>query len=278
MVKEFEKVFKIGEITVEEILHWAKDIAEIDIEHLRSCLVAGGELCDLFLSLSDYYETNLLECRRQIKEWKGDPIINEKRLPLLEIGERVNSLSGYLTLLQMDAMMSLINMLEAKSDVERLLICKHAYTIIYDAKIKGLFKVVSKEMRALPADVLSTERREELWKGIKGINRLMVSEEEAERVRNSIDAHKSSSFTEQVAVYKQCEFGKCLASMFALMKITWLILETLSVVRQNLNVLEKQFEDQVRERMKKLEELRVEFESKFLAKSSNEVVHYSSNA
>ena len=122
---EFEKIFKIENPTVEETQHWAKDIAQIDIEHLRSCLVAGSELCDFCLSLSAYYEKNLAECRKLIEEGKGDPVINEKRLPLLEIGERTNNLSGYLVLLQMDAMMSLINMLEAKSDVERLLTCKH---------------------------------------------------------------------------------------------------------------------------------------------------------
>ena len=141
---EKEKIFKIDNQTVEETQHWAIDVAQIDIDHLRSCIVAGGELCDYCLSLSAYYEKNLAECRILIKEGKGDPIINERRLLLLEIGERTNNLSGYLALLQMDAMMSLVNMLEAKSDVERLLTCKHAYTIIHDAKIKGLFKVVSR--------------------------------------------------------------------------------------------------------------------------------------
>lgn len=268
---ELDKVFSLEEKTVEEVLHWATDVAGIDVEHLRSCLVAGGELCDLCLSLSAYYKENLDECRRLIAEGKGDPIINEKRLPLLEIGERSNNLSGYLVLLQMDAMMSLINMLEAKSDVERILICKHAYTIIYDAKIKGLFKVVSKEMRGLPESVLSTERREELWRGVSSINRMILSEEETERVRNNIDAHKSSSFTEQIAAYKQCHFGKCVASMFALMKIAWFIQETLVVVQQNLNVLEKQFEDLVRERIQKMEELRTELDAKVLKADSRDV-------
>ncbi len=261
---ESDMVFSIEEETMDEILHWVTDVAGIDVEHLRSCLVAGSGLCDLCLSLSAYYKENLDECRRLIEDGKGDPIINEKRLSLLEIGERSNNLSGYLALLQMDAMMSLINMLEAKSDVERLLICKHAYTIIYDAKIKGLFRVVSKEMRELPESVLPTERREELWRGISKINRMLLSEEETERVRNNIDAHKSSSFTEQIAAYKQCHFGKCVASMFALIKIAWFIQETLVVVQQNLNVLEKQFEDLVRERIKKMEELRTVLEAKVL--------------
>lgn len=259
---ELEKIFKIENPTVEETQHWAEDVAQIDIEHLRSCLVAGGELCDLCLSLSDYYKQNIAECRKLMEDGQGDPIVVEKRLSLLEIGERTNNLCGYVVLLQMDAMISLINMLEAKSDVERLLICKHAYTIIHDAKIKGLFRVVSKEMRELPEEVLSSERRDELWRGIKSVNCLLLSEEETEHVRNSIDAHKSSSFTEQIAAFKQCEFGKGVASMFALMKIAWIIQETLSSVQTNLNIIECQFADEVKERIKRWEELRKELDAK----------------
>ena len=262
---ELRKIFKIENPTVEETQHWAENVAKIDTEHLRSCLVAGGELCDLCLSLSAYYEKRLVECRNLIEEGKGDPVINEKRLPLLEIGERTNNLSGYLALLQMDAMMSLINLLEAKSDVERLLICKHAYTIIHDAKIKGLFKVVSREMRKLPEDVLPIERRDELWRGIKDVNCMLLSEEEAGMVRNNVDAHKSSSFTEQIAAYKRCEFGKSVASMFALMKIAWIIQETISEVQENLRELEGQFFDLVRERNKKWKELKKQLEEKSFA-------------
>ncbi len=266
---EFEKFFSIEESTVAGILQWAKNIAKIDVDHLRSSLVAGGELCDLCLSLSTYYEENLTECRRLIKEGKGDTVINEKRLLLLEIGERANRLSGYLALLQMDAMMSLIDMLEAKSDVERFLVCKHAYTIIYEAKIKGIYSFVSKEMRNLPEEVLPAELRDELWREIRSVMRLMLSEGEAERVRNNIDAHKSSSFTSQIEAYKQCDFGKGVINMFALMKIAWIIQDVLSTVQKNLNLLERLFEDFVRERMEKWEKLRVEFEAVFQSESSN---------
>ena len=255
---EFEKIFKIENPTVEETQHWAKDIAQIDIEHLRSCLVAGSELCDFCLSLSAYYEKNLAECRKLIEEGKGDPVINEKRLPLLEIGERTNNLSGYLVLLQMDAMMSLINMLEAKSDVERLLTCKHAYTIIHDAKIKGLFRVVSREMSEL--SVLFVKDYAGAKAALKDF--FKRSEEEAEMVRDNVDAHKSSSFTEQIAAYKQCEYGKGVVSMFALMKIAWIIQETIGEVQENLRELEGQFYDLVRERNKRWKELKKQLEER----------------
>lgn len=258
---ELEKIFKIENPDVEETLQWAKNSAHINVEHLRSCLVAGGKFCNICLSLSDYYEKNLVECRKLIDEGKGDTIIYEKRLPLLEIGERTNNLSGYLALLQMDAMMSLINMLEAKSDVERIMICKHSYTIIHDAKIMGLFSVVSKEMRELPVEVLPKDRRDELWQGIKNINRLLLSEDEAARVRNNVDAHKSSSFKKQIVAYKQCEFGKSVENMFALMNMAWIIQKTMGVVQQNLNVLEKKYVDMVQDRIKMWEDLRKEIEN-----------------
>ena len=193
-----DAIFKIEGSSVEDTLLWAKDVAGLDVDHLRSCMVAGGELCEICLSLSEYYEQNLLHVRKMIEGGEGDSIVNQKRLPLLEIEEKTNNLVGYLTLLQMDAMLSLINMMEAKSDVERLVACKHAYTIIHDAKIKGLFRVISREMNDLPEEVISESERKDLWNSIKGIVRKMISEEEAEQVRNNIDAHKEASFIKQI--------------------------------------------------------------------------------
>ena len=118
-------VFQIVGSSVEDILQWAKDVAGLDANHLLSCMVSCGKLCELCLSLSEYYEQNLSNVRKMIDGGEGDPVVNQKRLSLLEIGERTNNLVGYLTLLQMDAMMSLINMMEAQSDVERLVVCKH---------------------------------------------------------------------------------------------------------------------------------------------------------
>ena len=122
-------------------------------------------------------------------------------------------------------------------------------------------------MRELPEEVLPKERRDELWRGIKSVNRMLLSEEEAGVVRNNVDAHKSSSFTEQIASYKQCEYGKSVASMFALMKIAWIIQETVGEVQENMRELEGQFFDLVRERNKKWKELKKQLEEKGFAES-----------
>lgn len=240
---------------VEDIQRWVKDVAGLDVDHLRSCMIACGEFSEICLSLSEYYENNLSLARKMIEDGEGDPVVNQKRLPLLEIGERTNNLVGYLALLQMDAMLYLLDMMEAKSDVERLMVCKHAYNIIHDAKIKGLFKVLSKDMNDLPEEVISKSERSGLWKTIKGVVRKMISEEEAEQVRNSIDAHKDSSFAKQIAAYRLCDFERCFATMYALTEIAWILQQTMSIIRRNLGKLEEAFVGEVQERIEKLDAL-----------------------
>lgn len=253
-------LFQIEGASVEETLHWANDIAGLDIKHLRSCLVPCGEFCKLCLSLSEYYEQNLSSVCKMIENGEGDPVVNQKRLSLLETGKRANNVTGYLTLLQMDAMMSLINMMEAQTDVERLVACKHAYTIIYEAKIKGLFQVISKEMNDLPEEILSASERKGLWSSIKEIVRKMISEEEAEQVRNSIDAHKDSSFTKQIDAYNVCDFSWCFASMYALTELVWILQQAMGIVRRNIGKLEDVFVGEVRDRIEKWDALLKELE------------------
>ena len=155
----------------------------------------------------------------------------------------------------MDAMVSLINMMEAKSDIERFVACKHAYTILYEARVKGLSRVISKQMQELPEEVLPCADCKDLFKGIREIQRLMISEKEAERVRNKIDAHKSDTFSEQIEAYESCDFGRCFASMYGLTKLAYILQEAMNIVRQNLWKLEESFFAEVEERKKKLEEL-----------------------
>ena len=248
-------VFQIKGASVDETLLWAKDVAGLETDHLRACLVACGELCELSLSLSEFYKQNLLDTRNLIENDEGDPVVNNKRLPLLEIGERINNLVGYITLLQMDAMLSLINMMEAKSDTERLVACKHAYTIIYDARNKGLFSVISKEMKALPEKVLSESERSNLWKDIKKVVRNMISEKEAEQVRNDIDAHKKESFVKQISAYQVCDFRRCFASMYALTELAWILQQAMDIVQRNLSKIEDAFIEEVKERIVKWDAL-----------------------
>lgn len=254
-------VFFIGGDTVKDTLTWATDVAEIDVMHLHSTLVAGGKMCDLCLSLMEYYRDNLAEYQKQIAEGKGDPVINKKRFPLLELGERINNLIGYVTLLQMDATMSLIHMMEAESDSERLLICKHAYSILYDFQDKGLYKVISKAMRELPDELLHKEEIDDLWAEIKQFNRLLMNVNELKDVRNKIDAHKKASFSEQMDAYKQCKFGKCFANLYALMKLAWLFHQAVDIAWRRLLIIEDGFVKEAQETLKRWEAIKRELET-----------------
>lgn len=253
-------IFEIEESTVTDTLKWAEDNG-IEVDHLRSALEAGKEICDMCLLFSDQYSENLLSCRTLISEGRGDPVVNEKRLPLLEVGERINNLIGYLILLQMDAMMSLINMMEAQTDIERILACKHAYTIIYDIQDKGLYKIISKEMNDLPEDVMSSAERKDLWKKVGRIKRLMIDEKVVDKVRNNIDAHKSPSFVEQILAYKKCNFRECFVNTYVLAKLAWVFHDFMSKARYRLIKLEESFIVLVEERLEKLEALRMQLEN-----------------
>lgn len=253
-------VFEIEETTVTDTLKWAEDKG-IEVDHLRSALEAGKEICDMCLLLSDQYAENLLFCRTLVSEGGGDPVINERRLPLLEVGERINNLIGYLILLQMDAMMSLISMMEAKTNLERLLVCKHAYTIIYDLQDKGLYKVISKEMKGLPEDVISSEERNHLWKQVRDLNRAMIRYDEVDTVRNKISAHKSPSFVEQISAYRKCNFKECFVNTYVLAKLAWIFHNFMSKARYKLIELEDDLFVLAKERLQKLEALRLQLES-----------------
>ena len=253
-------VFEIEETIVSDTLKWAKDNG-IEVDHLRSALEAGKEFCDMCMLLSVQYAERLLSCRTLISEGGGDPVINEKRLPLLEVGERINNLIGYLILLQMDAMMSIISMMEARTDTERLLVCKHAYTILYDLQDKGLYKVISKEMQGLPEDVMSSEERNHLWKQVRELYRSMIGYDEVDTVRNKISAHKSPSFIEQISAYNKCNFKECFVNTYVLAKLAWILNGFMSKARNKLIELEDDLFVLAKERLLKLEALRLQLES-----------------
>lgn len=262
MTLKLENIFEIANSNVEYTLNWAKDTANLSIEQLRKSLVSAGKRCDVYLAMSRRYEEYITEQEQQINKRTGEVEMFLRWLKLMETGKKANDLIGYLTLLQMDAMISLLNMLEAKTDTERLMVCKHAYTILHDAQEKGLFKVVSKEMNSMPNEMLDSEYRIALWKEIKSVIRMMIPRYEVERVRNNIDAHKSASFTEQIDVYKQCDFGKSFANMFALMKIVDILHEAMDIIINNIEMLNEHLSDEAKTRTKRYEELIEEIEGK----------------
>ncbi|MDO4214408.1 MAG: hypothetical protein Q4D12_00635 [Bacteroidales bacterium] len=123
-------------------------------------------------------------------------------------------LMGFVSLLDMDAISLLISILTAESDVERKMLSKHAYTIVFEARDKGLFQKVSKEMERFPESLLSKQENDE--KELKSMSDIKVEH----TIRNQIDAHKSSSFECQYETFRSCNWGQAVYDLLVLIQIS----------------------------------------------------------
>ncbi len=127
----------------------------------------------------------------------------KKWLTVIQTHRDVYEMMGYLTLLQMDALTTNISLLQAQNDTERIVLCKHAYTIIFEAKDQDLFSKVSAGMLKYPEDLVKRKEIRTFWKDVKVILKAMMEINEAKDIRNRIDAHKDDSFVTQIALYKK---------------------------------------------------------------------------
>ncbi len=119
----------------------------------------------------------------------------------------------------MDAMTTCISLFSAKTDTEKIMFCKHAYTILYEALEHNLFKKVSRDMRKYPKELITSDELNRLWKNIKMSLKNISEKEEVLRIRNSIDAHKSDSFIQQIDVYKTCKLMQSVINLYILIQI-----------------------------------------------------------
>ncbi len=129
-------------------------------------------------------------------------------------------LMGFVSLLEMDAISLLIGILTAESDVERKMLSKHAYTIVFEARENGLIQKVSKEMKSFPESLLSKQENNELWSIIKKDLRSMSDIGVEKSIRNRIDAHKSSSFECQYETFRSCNWGQAVYDLLTLIQIS----------------------------------------------------------
>ena len=129
-------------------------------------------------------------------------------------------LMGFVSLLEMDAISLLIGILTAESDVERKMLSKHAYTIVFEARQEGLFQKVSKKMKIFPESLLSEKENDKLWSVIKKELKSMSDIKVEHTIRNQIDAHKSSSFECQYETFRSCNWGQAVYNLLALIQIS----------------------------------------------------------
>lgn len=161
-----------------------------ELEYLRSNLDASAKKCSIYALLMEHFENE----NNNVTQYSHDDYAAEKWSSIIKIHKGIYDMTGYLTLLQMDAMTTCISLFQATSDTERIMLCKHAYTIIYEALEHNIFKKVSRNMRQYPVELITIEELNKLWSDVKIDIKKITEKEEAKQIRNKIDAHKIRFF------------------------------------------------------------------------------------
>lgn len=251
--KELPSPFEIRDSSVEKIENWLSSEG-IKIDSLRDELDKSGKRSCLIREVSDYYCDTIADVQRQIKIEEHDKYPEESWAQVLESVRTVVELLGYLTLLQMDATTTLISMLEAKSDTERVVLSKHAYTLIHEVHDKKYNNLVSKEIENLPDVLLGKEDKRTILNGFNDLVKKIVPRNEAEFVRDKADAHKDD-FHLQMEAYTKCNYGLSVAWLFVFIRIGNLLQHTMEIMLENVPLLYEQYRADVTERLRKMERL-----------------------
>lgn len=245
--------FEIGDTSVKTIEEWINKEG-LTVDALRENLELAGRQAGLYWAISEHNKGILEELRIAIDKEEHDPYPKQRWAQIIESEKDVTDLIGFLILLQMDATSSLISLLQAKNDTERVVLSKHAFTIIFEAEDNDLFKRASRDMINLPDVLLSAENKRELWKGVRSLVRMMVPKRDAEIVRNQIDAHKES-FPDQMEAYRKCEYPAAVINLLTLIRILELLQKAMGIINENLHILFDEYKEEMTARLKKLKRL-----------------------
>lgn len=249
----FSEVFEIKDSEKEAVEKLSKCGIYNDIDELREKLEYAGKRCTLYAGLIDFLEEGINKAKQEIIQNVGDTIITEAWLAVIQTHRDVYEMMGFLTLLQMDAMTTTINLLQAQNDTERIVLSKHAYTIMYEARTHDLFDKVAAGMHKYPKDIVNSEELNTFWKEIKGVLKKMISQKESEDIRNKLDAHKDKSFINQIALYKKCGWAMSVLNLLAFIILIEKIELYMDKIHQKLHVLYDNHKVFVEERMKQYE-------------------------
>lgn len=188
-MKEMSSPFEIHDSSVEKIDNWLLK-ESLTVDFLRNELEKAGKRSCLLLEVSEYYNTIIADTQKQIDEEVHDRYPAEKWKQVLESVKTVVDLLGYLTLLQMDAKATIVSMLEAQCDTERIVLSKHAYTLIYEVQNNDFNKLFTYEIEQLPDILFEKKDRRTIMKAINNLFKMIVSKSEAKTIRSKADAHK----------------------------------------------------------------------------------------
>lgn len=233
---EINDIFELSKKDKEGLKKWTPDKIKAYVIYLQDRLEGLGEKCNTYVALRECTEKSISDAQKN-DAFICDDYVEPRWRQVLESFLNIYDMLGYLTLLQMDTITTIINLLQAKSDTERILQCKHAYTILYEAKENDLFKKVSAEMKKYPEELINKEEYRELWKSIKDVSKEIFLSEEAKEIRNSIDAHKDHSFLKQISAYKKCNWTKSVLNLFMFDKLVDLLQQCMDIIKSNAKKL-----------------------------------------
>lgn len=256
----FNEIFVLSDSEKEKIQQFSEKGICIEPELLREHLEYAGKRCCLYESLLNYHEEVIAKTLEEIKKNAFSSYVSEKWLTILQTHRNIYEMMGYLTLLQMDAITTTICLLQAQNDTERIMLSKHAYTIIYEARINDLSKKVSKEMRLYPNEVVNIQELSDFWKNINSILKQIMDIEFAKEIRNNIDAHKNNSFIRQIALYRECQWGESIIYLSIFTKLVDLIQDYMNIINNNMKKVYNKYTTDIKEYIEKLDQIKKELE------------------
>ena len=254
----FNEIFVLSDSEKEKIQQFSEKGICIEPELLREHLEYAGKRCCLYESLLNYHEEVIAKTLEEIEKNAFSSYAPEKWLTILQTHRNIYEMMGYLTLLQMDAITTTICLLQAQNDTERIMLSKHAYTIIYEARINDLSKKVSKEMRLYPNEVVNIQELSDFWKNINSILKQIMGIEFAKEIRNNIDAHKNNSFIRQIALYRECQWGESIIYLSIFTKIVDLIQDYMNIINNNMKKVYNKYTTDIKEYIEKLDQIKKE--------------------
>ena len=256
----FNEIFVLSDSEKEKIQQFSEKGICIETELLREHLEYAGKRCCLYESLLNYHEEVIAKTLEEIEKNAFSSYAPEKWLTILQTHRNIYEMMGYLTLLQMDAITTTICLLQAQNDTERIMLSKHAYTIIYEARINDLSKKVSKEMRRYPNEVVNIQELSDFWKTINSILKQIMDIEFAKEIRNNIDAHKNNSFIRQIALYRECQWGESIIYLSIFTKLVDLIQDYMNIINNNMKKVYNKYTTDIKEYIEKLDQIKKELE------------------
>lgn len=256
----FNEIFVLSDSEKEKIQQFSEKGICIEPELLREHLEYAGKRCCLYESLLNYHEEVIAKTLEEIEKNAYSSYAPEKWLTILQTHRNIYEMMGYLTLLQMDAITTTICLLQAQNDTERIMLSKHAYTIIYEARINDLSKKVSKEMRLYPNEVVNIQELSDFWKNINSILKQIMDIEFAKEIRNNIDAHKNNSFIRQIALYRECQWGESIIYLSIFTKLVDLIQDYMNIINNNMKKVYNKYTTDIKEYIEKLDQIKKELE------------------